>query len=294
MNAHYSNAQKWFLGSTLGLVVFGELAYVLDSCIDNWMNEWKALPPEAVISSMFLRKHLLLLILSIAVGVLLFTLIHYWKKRTAYPKRLSMVLGILLLLLNLFSWFAIYCCSEFDRDRIPQDMDIHAELRYIRSKSHWFGRGDHYYTYPDTSSRPDMTVEEYQQMRDVSIRETEKAYYVFGQRSASLLPYLDYGYGKWVSGLYALVAVFWCVGAVIGWKAVKGIWNRVLYGSCFLVLTAQVVGPLLEQLGILIWPMPILFSSMDWSYHIACVVPLFAAMAFLVEGQAINESPQSA
>ena len=285
MKTHCSNVQKWFLGSTLTLLAFGELAYVLDSCICCWMDEWKALPPEAVISSIFSRKHLLFLILSIAVGVLLYALIHYWKKHTAYPKRLSVVLGILLLILNLFSWFAIYCSSEFDRNRIPQDMDIHAELRYIRSKSHWFGRGDHYYTYPDTSSKPDMTVEGYQQMRDVSIRETGKAYDVFGQRSASLLPCLDYGYGKWVSGLYALVAVFWCAGAIIGWKAVKGIWNRVLYGSCFLVLTAQVVGPLLEQLGVLIWPMPILFSDMDWSYWIVCVAPLFAAMAFLLAGR---------
>ena len=288
MKTHCGNAQKWFLGSTLGLLAFGELAYVLDRCIDSWMNEWKALPPEAVISCMFLRKHLLFLMLSIAVGVLLYALIHYWKKHTAYPRRLSVVLGILLLMLNLFSWFAIYCCSEFDRDRIPQDMDIHAELRYIRSKSHWFGRGDHYYTYPDTSSTPDMTEEEYQQMRDVSIRETDKAYYVFGQRSASVLPSLDYGYGKWVSSLYALAAVFWCVGAIIGWKAVRGIWNRVLYGGCFLFLAAQVLGPLLEQLGVLIWPMPVLFSDMDWSYWIVCVAPLFAAMAFLLAEQKTN------
>ena len=288
LKTHCGNAQKWFLGSTLGLLAFGELAYVLDRCIDSWMNEWKALPPEAVISCMFLRKHLLFLMLSIAVGVLLYALIHYWKKHTAYPRRLSVVLGILLLMLNLFSWFAIYCCSEFDRDRIPQDMDIHAELRYIRSKSHWFGRGDHYYTYPDTSSTPDMTEEEYQQMRDVSIRETDKAYYVFGQRSASVLPSLDYGYGKWVSSLYALVAVFWCVGAIIGWKAVRGIWNRVLYGGCFLFLAAQVLGPLLEQLGVLIWPMPVLFSDMDWSYWIVCVAPLFAAMAFLLAEQKTN------
>lgn len=290
MKTYCSNAQKWFLGSTLTLLAFGELAYVLDSCIDSWMNEWKVLPPEAVISSMFLRKHLLLLILSITVGVLLYALIHYWKKRTAYLKKLSVVLGILLLMLNLFFWFAIYCCSEFDRDRIPQNIDIHAELRYIRSKSHWFGRGDHYYTYPDTSSTPDMTVEEYQQMRDVSIRETEKAYYVFGQRSASVLPSLDYGYGKWVSSLYALVAVFWCVGAIIGWKAVRGIWNRVLYGSCFLVLTAQVVGPLLEQLGVIIWPIPVLFSDTDWLYWLVCVVPLFAAMTVLLAEQEMNDA----
>lgn len=288
MKTQRNHAQKWFLGATLALVAFGELAYVLDSCICCWMDEWKALPPEAVISSIFSRKHLLFLILSIAVGALLYALIHYWKKHAAYPNRLSVVLGILLLMLNLLSWFAIYCSSDFDRDRIPQDIDIHAELRYIRSKSHWFGRGNHYYTYPDTSSTPDMTVEEYQQMRDISIRETVKAYDVFGQRSAPLLPCLDYSYGKWVSALYALVAVFWCVGAIIGWKAVRGIWNRVLYGSCLLLLAAQVLGPLLEQLGVLIWPMPVLFSDMDWSYWIVCVAPLFAAMTFLLAEQKTN------
>ena len=111
---------------------------------------------------------------------------------------------------------------------------------------------------------------------------------MFGQRSASLLPCLDYGYGKWVSGLYALVAVFWCVGAIIGWKAVRGIWNRVLYGSCFLVLATQVLGPLLEQLGVLIWPMPVLFSDMDWSYWIVCVVPQLTAMAFLLAGREVK------
>ena len=68
MKTKRSNAQKWFLGATLTLLAFGELAYVLDGCIDSWMNEWKVLPPEAVISSMFLRKHLLLLFLSIASG----------------------------------------------------------------------------------------------------------------------------------------------------------------------------------------------------------------------------------
>ena len=51
MKTHWSNAKKWFLGSTLTLLAFGELAYDLDSCIDSWMNEWKALPPEAVIGA---------------------------------------------------------------------------------------------------------------------------------------------------------------------------------------------------------------------------------------------------
>lgn len=151
MKTHCSNAQKWFLGSTLVLLAFGELAYVLGICMDNWVYEWKAMVPEAVISRIFSRKHLLFLILSIAVGILLYNLLSHWRKHTACPKKLSAVLGILLLVLNLLSAFALYCVSEYDRDNIPEGIDIHAEIQYIRSKSRWFGRGDHYYTYPDAS-----------------------------------------------------------------------------------------------------------------------------------------------
>lgn len=177
-----------------------------------------------------------------------------------------------------------------DRDRIPEDIDIHAEIQYTRSKSHWFGRGEPYYTYQDTYPTPDMTDEEYLQMCDISDRETSRAYELERQPS-SMLPILDYCYGKWVSALYALIAVFWCAGAIMGWKAVKGSWNRVLYGSCFLLLAAQVLGPLLEQLGILIWSMPVLFSEMDWDYWVLCVVPFFAAMAALIAGREGNEQP---
>ena len=285
MKTHCSNAKKWFLGSTLVLLAFGELAYVLGICMDNWVYEWKAMVPEAVISRIFSRKHLLFLILSIAVGILLYNLLSHWRKHTACPKKLSAVLGILLLVLNLLSAFALYCVSEYDRDNIPEGIDIHAEIQYIRSKSRWFGRGDHYYTYPDASQGEDMATEEYHEIRDIANGESIKAYYVFEQRSAPPLSILDYGYGMWVSGLYALVVVFWCVGAIIGWKAVKGIWNRVLYGSCFLLLAVQIVGPLLEQFGVLIWTMPILFSDTDWLYWLACVVPQLTAMTFLLAGR---------
>lgn len=285
MKTHCSNAQKWFLGSTLVLLAFGELAYVLGICMDNWVYEWKAMVPEAVISRVFSRKHLLFLILSIAVGILLYKLVGYWKKRTARPKRLSVVLGILLLVLNLLSGFALYCVSEYDRGTIPDGIDIHAEIRYIRSKSRWFGRGDHYYTYPDPSPSEDMTMEEYHEMRDIANRESIKAYYIFEKPSAPLLSNFDYGYGMWFSGLYTLVAVFWCVGALAGWVSLRGIWNRVLYGSCFLLLAVQVVGPLLEQFGVLIWTMPVLFSDTDWLYWLVCVVPQLTAMTFLLSGQ---------
>ena len=288
LKTHCSNAQKWFLGSTLVLLAFGELAYVLGICMDNWVYEWKAMVPEAVISRIFSRKHLLFLILSIAVGILLYKLLSHWRKHTACPKKLSAVLGILLLVLNLLSAFALYCATEYDRDSIPEGIDIHAEIQYIRSKSHWFGRGDHYYTYPDASQGETMTTEEYHEIRDIANGESIKAYYVFEQRSAPPLSILDYGYGMWVSGLYALVAVFWCAGALAGWKAVKGIWNRVLYGSCLLLLTVQIVGPLLEQFGVPIWTVPILFSDTDWLYWLACVVPQLTAMAFLLAGQEMN------
>lgn len=289
MNTQRSNAQKWFLAFTLTLLAFGELAYVLGICIDNWVYEWKAMVPEAVISRIFSRKHLLFMILSIAVGILLYKLLFHWRKHTARPKKLSAVLGILLLVLNLLSAFALYCVSEYDRDNIPEGIDIHAEIRYIHSKSHWFGRGDHYYTYPDSSRGEDMTTEEYHESRDIANRESIQAYYAFEQRSAPPLSILDYGYGMWVSGLYALVAVFWCAGAIAGWKAVKGIWNRVLYGSCFFLLAAQIVGPLLEQFGVLIWTMPILFSDTDCLYWLACVVPQLTAMSFLLAGLEMND-----
>ena len=93
----------------------------------------------------------------------------------------------------------------------------------------------------------------------------------------------------WVSGLYAFVVVFWCAGALAGWKAVRGIWNRVLYGSCFLLLAVQIVGPLLEQFGVLIWTMPILFSDTDWLYWLACVVPQLTAMDILLAELEMND-----
>lgn len=290
MKTKRNHAQKWFLGATLALVTFGELAYVLDSRIGCWANEWRVLDLETAARNLLSESHFLLLIMSIAVGVLLYERVCDWRKRTAHPKGLSAALGILLLLLNLFSCAVIYSYSVADRGRIPEDIDIHAEIQYTRSKSHWFGRGDPYYTYADSSYSPDMTDEEYRQMCDISDRENSRAYEL-ERHTASMLPILDYCYGKWVSALYALIAVFCCVGAIIGWKAVKGSWNRVLYGSCFLLLAAQVLGPLLEQLGVLIWSMPVLFSEMDWDYWVLCVMPFFAAMAALITGREGNEQP---
>lgn len=66
---------------------------------------------------------------------------------------------------------------------------------------------------------------------------------------------------------------------------VRGIWNWVLYGSCFLVLAAQVLGSLLEQLGVLIWSVSILLSDMEWIYWTLYIVPHFATMTFLLAEQ---------
>lgn len=93
-------------------------------------------------------------------------------------------------------------------------------IQRIQSKSVWFGRGDHYYTYPELLLRQNYREADTIRCDD---KEQTRAYCAFVRwRSETLLPVLTYCYGKWVGFLYSGIVALGFIGSIVGFSAVKG------------------------------------------------------------------------
>lgn len=138
------------------------------------------------------------------------------------------------------------------------------EIQRIHSKSVWFGRGDHYYTYPDYKNLLREHNVDSELNRKVTDIEHTRAYFGFGcWRNETLLPVLTYCFGKWVGVLYTAIVLLWFIGSSAGFARVKGIGGKILYGNCMSLVGIQLAMTLMDYYGIAACPMPLVFSTVD-------------------------------
>lgn len=283
---------KSFVLPTVALLLFGIMSYFLGEACGSYLDEWKIRSVDRILSSLVYDKYLLWLAWSIFVGFLLYRGMIYLCKANIKLKRVRAILAVILAAWNVFMTIACIMISIDTDDRYPiyEGSDIawfasrSEEIQRMRSESVLFGRGDHYYTYPDSESllRENYT-EENEVIREVTNKEQTRAYHTFVRwRSETLLPVLAYCFGKWVGVLYSVIVPLWFVGSIAGFTAVKGKGRRVLYGSCMSLVGIQLLLTLLDYYGIACWEMPMVFSTADWTAMIPVAMIQLTVMLFLI------------
>ena len=279
--------EKAFIVPTIALICFGAIGYLLGELCGSYMDEWQLRPLNTIISSLWFDKYLLWLVLSIAVGVLLYWGMGHLCNLKDKHRWICRTLAVILAIWNIFmTVFCIAACADQD-DMAPiyEGGDVawyvsrSEEIRYMRSKSVWFGRGDHYYTYPEYLQYKNLK----EPVSEVMDRETSRAYHAFVRwRSETLLPVLSYCFGKWVGLLYSLLVPLWLIGACISLSAVKGNGRKFLYGGCMSLVGMQLLLTLLDYYGIACWDMPVVFSTADWTAMIPVATIQLTVMWFLI------------
>ena len=290
--------EKAFMVPTLALICFGTMGYFLGEICGSYMDEWQFQSIGSIVFFLLQEKYLLWLALSAVVGFLLYRGIRYLCNFKGKHKWILKTLAVILALWNIFMITACVCLCIDSEDQAPiyEGGDVawyvsrSEEIRYMRSKSVWFGRGDHYYTYPECLQRENLIGAD-EAVREVMDRETSRAYHAFVRwHSETLLPVLTYCFGKWVGLLYSLLAPLWLVGACAGFSAVEGKGRKFLYGSCMSILAIQLLLTLLDYYGIACWDMPVLFSTADWTAMIPVATVQLAVMWFLIrENRILHE-----
>lgn len=203
--------EKAFVLPTIALICFGSMGYFLGELCGSYMDEWPICSASSVLSSLWYDKYLLLLAVSIVAGVLLFRGMTFLCKANDRRRWVRNSLAVILAIFNIFMATACIAASIDTDDLHPiyegSDVAWYAsrseEIQRMQSKSVWFGRGNHYYTYPELLLR-----ENYREAdaitREVMDKEQTRAYCAFVRwRSETLLPVLTYCYGKWVGFLYS-------------------------------------------------------------------------------------------
>lgn len=294
--------EKAFIVSTIALICFGAMGYFLGKLCGSYMDEWQMRPITTIMSSLWFDKYLLWLALSIAVGLLLYRGMGCLCNLTNKHRWIHKTLAVILVIWNIFMTIACIasCVNREDPAPVYDGGDIawyvsrSEEIQYMRSKSVWFGPGDHYYTYPEFLQRENLTGAD-ETVREVMDRETTRAYHTFVRwRSETLLPVLTYCFGKWVGLLFSLLVPFWFIGALAGSTAVKGNGKKALYGSCLSLVGIQLLLTLLDYYGIACWDMPVVFSTADWTAMIPVATIQLTAMWFLIkENRITNEHNDS-
>lgn len=284
--------EKVFVWATIAMLAFGIMGYFLGELCGSYLDEWQTPSIDSIVNSLLFDKYLLWLALSIAVGVLLYKGMNYLCKDNVKLKRVRVILAVILAAWNAFMTIACIMISIDTDDLHPiyegSDIAWYAsrseEIQRMRSKSVLFGRGDHYYTYPDHESlKHENYIEENEEIHEVVEKEHTRAYCAFVRwRSETLLPVLSYCFGKWIAILYFIIALFWLTGATACLITVKGSGRKLLYGSCASLVGVQVLLTLLDYYGITRWTMPVVFSTADWTAMIPVVILPLTTMLFLV------------
>lgn len=282
--------EKAFVVPTIALICFGAMGYFLGELCGSYMDEWQMRPITTIMSSLWFDKYLLWLALSIAVGLLLYRGMGCLCNLTNKHRWIHKTLAVILAVWNIFMTIVCIatCIDKDDRAPIYEGGDVSwyvsrsEENRYMRSKSVWFGRGDHYYTHPEYLQRENLIGTD-ETVRKLMDRETTRAYYAFVRwRSETLLSVLTYCFGKWVGLLYSLLAPLWLIGACVGSSAVKGRREKILYGSCMSLVGIQLLLTLLDYYGVACWDMPVVFSTADWTAMIPIATIQLTVMLFMV------------
>lgn len=275
---------------TIAILLFGTVGYFLGELCGSCLGEWRFRSSFSIINSLLFDKYLLWLILSVGVGVLLYLGLDYFCKQDGWRKWICVTLAVVLTIWNIIVTVLCLAISidSDDHTTIHEGGDTSwyvsrsEEICRLQSKSVWFGRGKHYYTYPECLVY-EKNSEADKMMFEVTDIEQTRAYFAFGSwRSEELLPVLVYCFGKWIGLLYFTLVFLWLNGSFAGFVTLKGRGRKILYGSCMSLVGTQLILTMLDYYGIVCWEMPIVFSTADWTLMIPVVTIQLTVMFFLI------------
>lgn len=244
-----------------------------------------------------LAGYLLHLLPTVAAGALAYYLV---LKLRHGGKAGEFILAILLLVAFVWSLLMIVLFIDMQFDEYYQDasygngwyvswVNLKEEARYMLSKCHLLGHGDAYYQYPDALIDPEVwIIDDLPQDVQNAMMERDRAEIFQHFRWDMILPVLSYMYGFWITILFALITIAWCASAVLSYGKLHVWWEKALYIVCGLLITVQLIFPLLGGLGIVACLIPHPFS-MDWSVTILTVAPQLGIMLALIKSGCLNK-----
>lgn len=201
-----------------------------------------------------------------------------------------------VLLVIIFAWsvFMIVMFADVQFDDYYQDetygngwyfgwANRKEEAQYMLSKCHLFGHGDAYYQYPDDLIDPEVwIIDDLPQDVQNAMMERDRAEIFRHFRWDLLLPVLSYIYGFWITVLFAVITVGWCMAAIGAFRKLNAWWEKILYAVCGVLIAEQLIFPLLGGLGIIACLTPHPFS-MDWQVTLLTVIPQISVMLALLK-----------
>lgn len=161
--------------------------------------------------------------------------------------------------------------------------DLKEEVQHMLSKCHLFGHGDAYYQYPDALIDPKVwIIDDLPQNVQNAMMERDRAKIFRHYRWDMILPVLSYIYGFWITILFAVITVAWCIAAIGAYRKINIWWEKILYAVCGILIAVQMIFPLLGGLGIIACLTPHPFS-MDWQVTLIAVTPQLGIMFALIK-----------
>lgn len=231
------------------------------------------------------------LIPSVAVGCFAYYLMTKLRNGS---KAGRIILTVLLVIIFAWSVFMIVMFADVQFDDYYQDetygngwyfgwANRKEEAQYMLSKCHLFGHGDAYYQYSDDLIDPeDWIIDDLPQDVQNAMMERDRAEIFRHFRWDLLLPVLSYIYGFWITILFAVITVGWCMAAIGAFRKLNAWWEKILYAVCGVLIAEQMIFPLLGGLGIIACLTPHPFS-MDWQVTLLTVIPQISVMLALLK-----------
>ena len=238
-----------------------------------------------------LTDYFLYLLPSVAVG---FLGCYLMTRLRNSGKTGKVILAVFMIVVLIWSGFMIVMFADVQFDDYYQDetygngwyfgwVNRKEEAQYMLSKCHLFGCGDAFYQYPDELIDPEVwVIDDLPQDVQNAMMERDRAKIFRHFRWDMLLPVLSYTYGFWITILFALITVGWCVAAIGAFKRLNVWWEKILYAVCGVLVAEQMIFPLLGGLGIIACLTPHPFS-MDWQVTLMAVIPQLSVMFLLLE-----------
>lgn len=238
-----------------------------------------------------LTDYFLHLLPSVAAGFLGYYLMTRLRNGGKTGK---VILAVFLIIVFAWSAFMIVMFADVQFDDYYQDetygngwyfgwANRKEEAQYMLSKCHLFGHGDAYYQYPDELIDPEVwVIDDLPQDVQNAMMERDRSKIFRHFRWDMLLPVLAYTYGFWITLLFALITVGWCVAAIGAFKKLNAWWEKIVYAVCGVLIAEQMIFPLLGGLGIIACLTPHPFS-MDWQVTLIAVIPQLSVMLTLLK-----------
>ncbi|MBQ8834346.1 MAG: hypothetical protein IJX67_02990 [Oscillospiraceae bacterium] len=268
--------KKAFLIMSSILLTFGIMAQIL--------SEMMGYTP-------LLADYFLHLLPSVAAGFLGYYLMTRLRNGGKTGK---VILAVFLIIVFAWSAFMIVMFADVQFDDYYQDetygngwyfgwANRKEEAQYMLSKCHLFGHGDAYYQYSDDLIDPEVwIIDDLPQDVQNAMMERDRAEIFRHFRWDLLLPVLSYMYGFWITILFAVITVGWCMAAIGAFRKLNAWWEKILYAVCGVLIAEQLIFPLLGGLGIIACLTPHPFS-MDWQVTLLTVIPQISVMLALMK-----------